>query len=146
MMETTWQSVRPRRVCSKKGSPHMQSRNPILNNSDTFNGQAARSYGHEAYAAGGQGHQGYGQQAPPSDPSSWTYPTGQALEERMTLDSVVMRSAMTLGLVIITGALTWVFLPDDLVSVAWIGGALAGVALGLFLSFQRVVNPPLVLL
>ena len=39
-------------------------------------------------------------------------PHGQALEERMTIDSVVMRTAMTLGLVILTGALTWVFLPD----------------------------------
>jgi len=123
----------------------MQSHNPILNNSDTFNGRAAQGYGHQAYAAGGQAHQGYGQQAPPSDPSTWTYPTGQDVEERMTIDSVVMRSATTLGLVVLTGALTWVFLPEDLVSVAWIGGALVGVALGLVLSFQRVVNPALVM-
>jgi uncharacterized YccA/Bax inhibitor family protein len=126
----------------------MQSRNPILNNSDTFNGRAAQNYGHQAYSAGGQGYQGYGQstQSAPSDPSTWAYPTGQALEERMTIDSVVMRTAMTLGLVVLTGALTWVFLPDDLVSTAWIGGALAGAGLGLVLSFQRVVSPPLVML
>jgi uncharacterized YccA/Bax inhibitor family protein len=130
----------------------MQSRNPILNNSDTFNGRAAQNYGHQAYAAGGQGHQGYGQQTPPSDPSTWTYPTGQAIEERMTIDSVVMRTALTLGVLIVTGALTWVFLPDgadggsDYVTGAWIGGALVGAALGLVLSFQRVISPPLVML
>ncbi len=128
----------------------MQSRNPILNNSDTFNGRGAASYGTPAYPAGGQGYQGYGQPATQGrdtqDPSTWNYPTGQALEERMTIDSVVMRSAMTLGLVILTGALTWVFLPEDLVSIAWIGGALAGAGLGLALSFMRVCSPPLVLL
>jgi len=64
----------------------------------------------------------------------------------MTIDSVVSRTAMTLGLVILTAALTWVFLPDEYVGTAWIGGALAGVGLGLFLSFKRVVSPPLVML
>ena len=74
----------------------MQSRNPILNNSDTFNGRGAANYGTPAYPAGGQGYQGYGQ---PRDPGSGHatrrpghYPTGQALEERMTIDSVVMRT------------------------------------------------------
>ena len=125
----------------------MQSRNPILNNSDTFNGRAAQNYGHQTYPAGGQGYQGYGQPAPQgSDPSTWQYPTGQALEERMTIDSVVMRSAITITLVVLTGALTWVFLPNNLVSTAWIGGALVGAGLGLVLSFQRVVSPPLVML
>jgi uncharacterized YccA/Bax inhibitor family protein len=126
----------------------MQSRNPILTNSDTFNGRAAQNYGHPAYPAGGQGYQSYGQ----SDPATWTYPTGQAVEERMTIDSVVMRTAMTLGLVILTGALTWVLLPDgtdggsNYVGAAWIGGALVGAGLGLVLSFQRVISPPLVVL
>jgi uncharacterized YccA/Bax inhibitor family protein len=125
----------------------MQSRNPILNNSDTFNGRAAANYGTPAYPAGGQGHQGYGQPTPQgTDPSTWNYPTGQALEERMTIDSVVMRSAITLALLTVTGALTWVFLPENLVSVAWIGGALVGAGLGLALSFMRVCSPPLVML
>ena len=58
----------------------------------------------------------------------------------MTIDSVVGRTAITLGLVILTGALTWVFLPDNLVSTAWIGGALAGAGLGIWLSFKRSVS------
>ena len=127
----------------------MQSRNPILNSSSTFNGSAAQQYGHETYAAGGQGYQGYGQVPPrpeSADPSTWTYPTGPSLAEPMTIDSVVARTAVTLGLVILTGALTWVFLPDNLTSTAWIGGALAGAGLGIWLSFMRSINPSIVML
>jgi uncharacterized YccA/Bax inhibitor family protein len=127
----------------------MQSRNPILNSSDTFNGKAAQNYGHQSYAAGGQGYQGYGQVPPPppqsADPSTWQYPAGPTLVERMTIDSVVMRTAMTLGLVILTAGLTWAFLPEDLSGTAWIGGALVGAGLGIWASFKRVVSPPLIL-
>jgi uncharacterized YccA/Bax inhibitor family protein len=127
----------------------MQSRNPILNSSSTFNGRSAQQYGHQTYAAGGQGYQGYGQVPPrpaSTAPSTWTYPTGPSLAEPMTIDSVVGRTAVTLGLVVLTGALTWVFLPDSLVSTAWIGGALAGFGLGIWLSFMRSVSPSVVML
>jgi uncharacterized YccA/Bax inhibitor family protein len=135
----------------------MQSHNPILNNSETFNPRAAQNYGHAGYPAGGQGHQGYGQVPPPpqsTDPSTWQYPSGPTtIQERMTIDSVVMRTAITLGLVILTAGLTWVFLPDgsepgqaNYVSTAWIGGALVGAGLGIWLSFKRTVSPPLVML
>ena len=132
----------------------MQSRNPILNNSDTFNGRAAANYGNQGYPAGGQGYQGYGQ--PPTrqgtDPSTWQYPTDTAVQDRMTIDSVVARTATTLFVVVLTAALTWIFLPDgqdggaDYVPTAWIGGALVGAGLGLVLSFKRVISPPLVIL
>jgi len=127
----------------------MQSRNPILNSSDTFNGKAAQDYGHQTYAAGGQGYQSYGQVPPPppgSDPATWAYPTGPSIEERMTIDSVVSRTAITLGLVILTAAAVWAFLPEQYSSTAWIGGALAGAGLGIYLSFKRTVSPPLILL
>jgi uncharacterized YccA/Bax inhibitor family protein len=127
----------------------MQSRNPILNSSSTFNGRGAQQYGHQTYAAGGQGYQGYGQVPPrpaSTDPSTWTYPTGPSLAEPMTIDSVVGRTAVTLGLVILTGALTWVFLPDSLVGTAWIGGALVGAGLGIWLSFMRAIQPAVVVL
>ena len=57
----------------------MQSRNPILNNSETFNGRGAANYGTPAYPAGGQGYQGYGQPrdagcADTQDPSTWKLP------------------------------------------------------------------------
>jgi uncharacterized YccA/Bax inhibitor family protein len=134
----------------------MESRNPILNSSETFNGKAVQNYGHQAYPAGGQGHLGYGQVSPApqsTDPSTWQYPTMPSVDEPMTIDSVVNRTAITLGLVILTAAFTWVFLPDgsspgeaNYVGMAWIGGALVGAGLGIFLSFKRVVSPPLIML
>jgi uncharacterized YccA/Bax inhibitor family protein len=134
----------------------MQSRNPILNNSEAFNGRAARSYGQQAYPTSGRGYSGYGQgPGGPvrTDPSTWTYPAGPDLQERMTIDSVIFHAALTLLIVVATAAATWVFLPDgtapgeaNYVGVAWIGGALVGAGLGLVLSFKRVISPALVVL
>jgi uncharacterized YccA/Bax inhibitor family protein len=127
----------------------MQSRNPILNSSSTFNGRAAQQYGHQTYAAGGQGYQGYGQVPPrpaSTDPSTWTYPSGPSLAEPMTIDSVVMRTAITLGLVVLSGALTWVFVPNDAARVAWVPAMLVGAGLGIWLSFMRNVNPTVALI
>lgn len=133
----------------------MQSRNPILTNSATFNGQAARTYGHPGYPASGTGYRGYAQpQGSPAgtDPSRWHYPTGGAVQEPMTIDSVVSRTALTLFIVVATAALTWVFLPDSLVPgeanyvmPAWIGGALLGAGIGMLLSFRRTISAPLVM-
>jgi uncharacterized YccA/Bax inhibitor family protein len=117
----------------------MQSRNPILANSSTFNGRAARTYGHTEYPASGVGYVGYGQPAP------------TATRQPLTIDAVVSKTALTLLLVIVTAALTWILLPDstvageaNYVAPAWIGGALVGAGIGLVLSFKRVVSPPLV--
>jgi len=137
----------------------MESRNPILRNSETFNGKAARTYGHPEYPASGAGYQGYAQppggrtQGAPagSDPSAWQVPTERDLQEPMTLDSVVSRTAVTLFLVIASAALTWIFLPDSMVpgeanyvTPAWIGGALVGAGVGIMLSRRPVVSPALV--
>jgi hypothetical protein len=125
----------------------MESRNPILRNSETFNGRAVRAYGHQEYPASGAGYPGYAQpagqpQGAPagSDPSTWQYPTAESIQEPMTIDSVVSRTALTLFVVVFTATLTWIFLPDstipgeaNLVTPAWIGGALVGAGLGMVL-------------
>lgn len=118
----------------------MKSRNPILANSEAFNGQAARTYGHPGYPATGAGYSGYAQPQAPA-----------TLQEPMTIDSVISRTALTLAIVVATAAATWIFLPDstlpggtNYVTPAWIGGALVGAALGMLLSFRRVISPPLV--
>ena len=119
----------------------MESRNPILTNSETFNGRAARSYGQVPVGPSR------------TDPSTWSYPAGPTLQDRMTIDSVVSHTALTLVMVVATAAATWAFLPDgsspgeaNYVGVAWIGGALVGAGLGLALSFKRVISPVLVVL
>jgi uncharacterized YccA/Bax inhibitor family protein len=62
----------------------------------------------------------------------------------MTIDSVVARTAVTLGLVVLSGALTWVFVPNDAARVAWVPAMLVGAGLGIWLSFMRRVSPAVV--
>jgi len=63
--------------------------------------------------------------------------------DRMTIDDVVVRTVALLAVTGIAGAFAWVLVPDALRGPVWIGAALVGLALGLFISFKRVTNPPL---
>ncbi len=124
----------------------MKSSNPVFARSETFNGQD----GYHTYAANGP-YTGYGrpgsrQRSGHGDPSTWQIGSGVAAPARMTIDSAVQKTAVTLGLVVLTAALTWWGLPDSMLGMAWIGGAMIGLALSLVISFSRTVSPPLVLL
>lgn len=62
--------------------------------------------------------------------------------QRMTMDDVVVRTSLLLGIVLVAGAFAWVAnAGPGLV----IGAALAGFALALVNIFKRQVSPPLVL-
>ena len=61
-------------------------------------------------------------------------------EQYMTLDSVVQRTAAMLGTILVAGAIAWVALPDRLFLPALIISAVAGLGLGLFMSFTMRVN------
>ncbi|MFF1747369.1 Bax inhibitor-1/YccA family protein [Streptomyces mirabilis] len=102
------------------------------------------------YAQGNQYAQGgnpyaqnpYAQQdlqhgAPPQAPVS----TG-----RMTMDDVVMRSAMTLGTVTVGAILAWALLPVSSTSYGLaIGAALVAFVLAMVQSFKRTASPALIL-
>jgi uncharacterized YccA/Bax inhibitor family protein len=128
----------------------MQSSNPVFARSEGFNGQSAQNYGYQGYPAGGQGYQGYGQApaAPPRDPSSWQYPTSTEayVAERMTIDSVVNRTAITLLVIIASAAFTWLVLPEEYLGMAWMIGAFGGLGMAFVVSFMRTVNPAFVLI
>ena len=91
--------------------------------------------------------QGQGQQA------SWGSPSAGDLQDMynrpayapparfMTLDDVVLRTAATLGVVIVAGAISWI---ADLQGLALIG-ALVGFVLALVISFKQSTNPALIL-
>ncbi|WP_067435827.1 Bax inhibitor-1/YccA family protein [Nocardioides jensenii] len=126
----------------------MKSNNPVFNRSPEFNGQA------NSYA-------GYGQSQTMTDPSQWGtgtpgqtgYGQGQVDQGRMTIDSVVQKTAMSLGLVIVTALATWILTPDveggaDLGPLmAAVGiGSLGAFALSMVNSFKRSISPALVLL
>jgi uncharacterized YccA/Bax inhibitor family protein len=59
----------------------------------------------------------------------------------MTLDDVVMRTAITLGVVVATGAVAWIF---ELGALALVG-ALVGFVLALVIAFRQSTNPALIL-
>jgi uncharacterized YccA/Bax inhibitor family protein len=123
----------------------MQSNNPVFARSDSFNGRAAAT---QTYAAPNTGY---------TDPSTWSTGTpGQTAptdydDGRMTIDSVVQKSAMTLAVVVLAAAATWIYLGDisqdniGLFGGLAAGGALIGFVLAMVNSFKRVISPALVL-
>ncbi|WP_053852229.1 Bax inhibitor-1/YccA family protein [Streptomyces sp. NRRL B-24085] len=68
---------------------------------------------------------------------------------RMTMDDVVMRTGTTLGILIVTAALSWALLPVDDANIGrsygiGIGAALIGMVLALVQSFKRTATPALI--
>ncbi len=63
----------------------------------------------------------------------------------MTLDDVVIRTLMLLGLVVITAALSWVLLRDTaLTGLFLVGSSIAGIVLVIVISIKRITNPLLI--
>ncbi len=132
----------------------MQSNNPVFRNAEGFNRQNA--YGNATYAGNGAAYPGYGQQGY-DDPSTWGVGTPgaptQAPTQRMTIDSVVQKTAISLGLVFLAAVATWVLTPDLSDTNADLGplfaaltiGSLAAFGLSMVNSFKRVVSPALVI-
>ena len=123
----------------------MQSNNPIFTRNDEFNGRAGTTA--------------------QSDPSQWQIdlngngaPTSVGTERRMTIDSVVEKTAITLGLVIVAAGVAWVLIGnimgagslvnESAVSKAYtltLVGGLGGFALVMVNAFKKVTSPALVI-
>lgn len=123
----------------------MQSRNPVFANNSEFNGRAAVQ----------------------TDPSRWQIdldgsnnPTHTGTGTgRMTLENVVEKTAVTLGVLVVAAAVAWISIGqildesgfsvnEDAVQRAYMitfGGAIVGLVLSLVNSFKKVVSPPLVI-
>jgi uncharacterized YccA/Bax inhibitor family protein len=136
----------------------MQSNNPIFRRSEEFNRGGANLHGNQTYAGNGAPMGGYGQT---TDPSQWSVgtpgDTGRApvTTGPMTIDSVVQKTAITIGVVILTAMATWILTPEvnpnsdtaDLgpLFAAVTIGSLGAFALSMVNSFKRIISPPLVL-
>jgi uncharacterized YccA/Bax inhibitor family protein len=77
-------------------------------------------------------------------------PQAPATTGRMTMDDVVIRTASTLGVLVVTAALAWALLPVDDANIGrsygiGIGAALIGMVLALVQSFKRKPTPALIL-
>ncbi|TWG91195.1 putative YccA/Bax inhibitor family protein [Nocardioides sp. J9] len=133
----------------------MQSNNPVFRRSEEFNRSGAGAYqgfGQPQYNQYGQPGQpqpygGYGEPGQPTPTPAPTRGTG-----RMTIDSVVQTTAITLGITILAAAVTWFLTPDidsteaiATLSTFMIIGAGAAFILSLVNSFKRVVSPALVM-
>lgn len=128
----------------------MKSNNPVFSRSEEFNRSGANAYGNQTYAGG------YG-----SDPSTWGtgtpgdtgYAAPQAPAAPMTIDSVVQKTAITLGVVLVTAFATWILTPDltdstqagGALYAALMIGSLGAFALSMVNSFKKVISPALVL-
>lgn len=128
----------------------MRSNNPVFNRSEEFN--RANAYGNATYGGNGAPYQGYG--APQQPVNEYGAPVAPPAQKtgRMTIDSVVQSTAITLAVVLVTAAVTWFVTPDvaSEEAVGTIGlfamlGAGAAFVLSLVNSFKRLVSPPLVL-
>lgn len=138
----------------------MKSNNPIFARSEQFNGTGSNAYGNQTYAGGGQSYPGYGQTQTASsaatDPSQWgtgTPTTPEVDGGRMTVDSVVQKTAITLFVVIATAAATWLWTgdldasPDNVnkLYLALMVGSFGAFGLSMLNSFKRVISPALVI-
>ncbi|MEU0314911.1 Bax inhibitor-1/YccA family protein [Nocardioides sp. NPDC006273] len=127
----------------------MQSNNPVFRRSEGFGQPSHNAYGNATYGGNGAPYAGYGQ-----DPSQWSTggPQAPTTSAPMTIDSVVQKGAITLGVVVLTAIATWVMTPDvtsganlaPLYMAATLGAGAAFI-LSLVNSFKRVISPALVL-
>jgi len=113
-------------------APH--AANPYANN----------PYGNNPYA---EQQQPYGQQLTDEQLTEmYGRPAAGPLDtNRMTIDDVVSRTALTLLTLVAAGALAWFTVPVETYGVAMIA-AFAAFAVGLVITFKRSVSPPLILL
>jgi len=123
----------------------VQSSNPVFRRSAGFNGRSSTNvYGNRTYPGNGISYPAYGatsgSQGPYGGPSAPSY----VEQGPMTIDTVVQKTGITLGLLVLSAALTWWMLPAGGYPLA-LGAALVGMGVGFVVSFKRVVNPGLVI-
>jgi uncharacterized YccA/Bax inhibitor family protein len=134
----------------------MKSNNPVFSRSEEFNRPSPNAYGNQTYAGGGAAYPGYGDAT--SDPSTWgTGTPGQVDQGRMTIDSVVQKTAISVALVFAAAFVTWWWIGDVvdqnivnqealgrayMLSIVGAGGAFL---LSLVNSFRRIISPALVM-
>jgi uncharacterized YccA/Bax inhibitor family protein len=132
----------------------MKSNNPVFARSEEFNG-TANAYGNQTYPGGGQAYPGYGQT--PTAPD-YGIPTQETGAGRMTVDSVVQKTAITLAVVIAAAAVTWFWTGDSITEsgaanedaigklyLALMVGSFGAFALSMVNSFKRNISPALVI-
>lgn len=125
----------------------MQSSNPVLSKAEWTQSAPAQSQSAPGQAYPGQ----YG--APGYDPyaqQTGQQPPAQRAPGVMTIDDVITKSAVTMGVLVLTAALTFQgfrsgVIPSQFLQPAMIVGALVAFGVVLLVSFRRQVKPAFVL-
>ena len=126
----------------------MKSNNPVFSRSEEFNRGSANAYGNQTYPGAGA-----------SDPSTWgTGTPGEVDDRRMTIDSVVQKTAISIFVVFATAFATWWWIGEIVnanvidnealsraMTLALVGSG-GAFLLSLANSFKRVISPALVIL
>ena len=119
----------------------MHSNNPVLSRAEAF--QPQQAYGQQTYG------QPYGQQ--PYSGQSYTQPYGQPQPyatpgEVMTIDDVLAKTAVTMGVLIAAAAVAFVAVPFAWLTPVTVVAGLVAFGTVLLVNFRRGVNPAFVLL
>lgn len=130
----------------------MRSSNPVFSRRGSFRGNGNAGYG--TPQAGQQAPAGnpYAQGNPYANPQNLTPeqlqqmygapPAGPLHTGRMTIDDVVMRTAMMLGAVVLAAAVGWFAVPVGSYGVA-VTASLVALSVYLVIFFRRMISPPL---
>jgi uncharacterized YccA/Bax inhibitor family protein len=134
----------------------MPSSNPVLSRPDAWQVEPAQQAGHGQYQGGQQYPGQYPQQGqypqPGQQPYAYTDANAQQFGQpgqvagRMTIDDVITKTAITLGVIVAVAAATFVLVPvGPVLMAAWIIGALVSFGVVMVVSLRRTVNPAFVL-
>ena len=108
----------------------MESRNPVFNNSKAFSQKGYATFNDAPTATAGQLEDMY------TAPSATSVDTG-----RMSIDDVVIKTGLMFAVLLPLSAAAY-FLNNPILTF---GGAIAGLVLGLVVSFKQSTNPALIL-
>lgn len=116
----------------------MRSTNPVFSRSESFaTSQPNHTYDQQAY--GQQGQQPYGQ---PGYAPAQQQPSGGV----MTIDDVITKTALMIGSLVVVAALTFLFLPVNLLGPVLIGSGIVGFVTVMLVAFRRQISPAFVFL
>jgi uncharacterized YccA/Bax inhibitor family protein len=116
----------------------MKSSNPVLSRLSKA-AERERTAGYGTYGPP-TAQPGYGQPYP----TAAGYPAAPPAVQPMTMDDVVVKTVLLLGITGISAVAAWNLIPDTMLGAAWIGAAVVGLVLGMIISFSRMANPALV--
>ena len=130
----------------------MRSSNPVFSRAEAFNSQQGGYAPAGQYAPGqpypGQSYPGqpYPGQPYPAPGQQYGHQPVQTAPGVMTIDDVITKSAITMGVLMATAAITFLMLPIQFLSATAIVAGLVAFVAVMVVSFRRTVSPVFVLL